>query len=127
MQSVEWMRGWQPNVDVVIDETSRMLLVRAELAGADSESLRVFLDERRLYISGRRARTARLQCGSFMQKEIADGEFMKSIRLPVAVSESEVTATYEDGMLTIALPIALNEYVPAARTEIRMVIKRVLA
>ena len=62
------MCGWQPNVDVVIDESSRTLVVRAELAGADSESLRVFLDGQRLFVSGRRAKTARLRGGSFVQK-----------------------------------------------------------
>ena len=121
------MRGWQPNVDVVIDEGSRTLVVRAELAGADSASLRVFVDERALHICGCRAKSARLSGGSFLQKEIADGEFSKSIRLPVAIAQSEVTATYDDGMLTIALPIAAGEYIPAARTEIRMIVKRVLA
>mgnify|MGYP001183745755 CR=1 FL=1 len=124
---MDWMCGWQPNVDVVIDEGSRTLVVRAELAGADSDSLRVFLDDQRLYISGRRAKTARLRGGSFVQKEIADGDFVKSIRLPVAVAQSEITATYEDGLLTIALPISPHEYIPAARTEIRMIVKRVLA
>jgi len=90
------MCGWQPNVDVVIDESSRTLVVRAELAGADSE-------------------------------EIADGGFMKSIPLPVAIAQAEITASYEDGMLTIALPISADEYIPADRTEIRMIVKRVLA
>ena len=124
---MDWMCGWQPNVDVVIDEGSRTLVVRAELAGADSDSLRVFLDDQRLYISGRRAKAARLRGGSFVQKEIADGDFVKSIRLPVAVAQAEITATYEDGLLTIALPISPYEYIPSARTEIRMIVKRVPA
>jgi HSP20 family protein len=124
---MDWMCGWQPNVDVVIDEGSRTLVVRAELAGADSESLRIYLDDQRLYISGRRAKTARLRGGSFVQKEIADGDFVKSIRLPVAVAQAEITGSYEDGMLTIALPISADEYVPASRTEIRMIVKRVPA
>jgi HSP20 family protein len=124
---MDWMCGWQPNVDVVIDEGSRTLVVRAELAGADSESLRVFLDGQRLVISGRRAKAARLRGGSFVQKEIADGDFMKSIRLPVAIAQAEITASYEDGLLTIALPISADEYMPASRTEIRMIVKRVPA
>jgi HSP20 family molecular chaperone IbpA len=118
---------WEPNADVVIDEAARALVVRVELAGADSESLRVFVDERHLFISGRRADTARLRNGSFLQKEIADGEFVKKIALPVGVQYGEVTATYADGMLTIALPIAATDYIPAARTEIRMIVKRILA
>jgi HSP20 family protein len=118
---------WEPNADVVIDDAARSLVVRVELAGADSESLRVFVDERSLFISGRRADTTRLRSGSFLQKEIADGEFVKKISLPVGVQYGEVTATYADGMLTIALPIAATEYIPATRTEIRMIVKRILA
>lgn len=118
---------WEPNADVVIDDDARSLVVRVELAGADSESLRVFVDERHLFISGRRADTARLRGGSFLQKEIADGEFIKKISLPVGVQYGEVAATYADGMLTIALPIAAPEYIPATRTEIRMIVKRILA
>lgn len=118
---------WEPNADVVIDDDGRTLVVRVELAGADSESLRVFVDERQLFISGRRADTARLRGGSFLQKEIADGQFVKKLALPVGVQYGEVTATYADGMLTIALPIASTDYIPATRTEIRMIVKRILA
>lgn len=118
---------WEPNADVVIDEQALSLVVRVELAGADSDSLRVFVDERHLFISGRRAEGARLRNGSFLQKEIAGGEFLKKISLPVSVQYGEVTATYADGMLTIALPIAAMEYIPATRTELRMIVKRILA
>ncbi|HET9096217.1 MAG TPA: Hsp20/alpha crystallin family protein [Candidatus Baltobacteraceae bacterium] len=118
---------WEPNADVVIDDQARSLVVRVELAGADSDSLRVFVDERHLFISGRRAEGARLRTGSFLQKEIADGEFVKKISLPVSVQYGEVTATYADGMLTIALPIAAMEYIPATRTELRMIVKRILS
>lgn len=121
------MRGaWEPNVDVVVDDEQRSVFVRAEIAGGDSESLRVFVDERFLYISGFRARAARLG-GSYLQKEIADGGFLKRIRLPVAIDYGELTATYADGILTIALPIAPGECIPTARTEIRMIVKRVPA
>jgi HSP20 family protein len=118
---------WEPNADVVIDDVARMLVVRVELAAADSESLRVFVDERHLFIAGRRADSARLRTGSFLQKEIADGEFVKKIHLPVSVQYGDVTANYADGMLTIALPIAATEYIPASRTEIRIIVKRTLA
>lgn len=118
---------WEPNTDVVLDEPARLVLVRVELAGADSESLRVFVDERHLFIAGRRSETARLRAGSFLQKEIADGQFVKKLHLPVAVQYGDVTATYDDGMLTIALPIAVTEYIPATPTELRITVKRILA
>lgn len=118
---------WEPNTDVAIDDQTRTVTVRVELAGADSESLRVFVDERHLFIAGRRAEKARLRGGSLVQKEIAEGAFEKKLRLPVSVQYGEVTATYADGMLTIALPIAAGEYIPVSRTELRIIVKRILA
>jgi HSP20 family protein len=117
---------WDPNADVVLDDCGR-IVVRVELAGADSESLRVFADARTLFISGRRAQTALLSGGTYVQKEIAHGEFVKKVRLPAQIASDDVTATYSDGMLTIALPVAAAEFVPASSTEIRMIVKRTLA
>lgn len=123
------LRGgaWEPNADVIVDEAQSLLVVRVELAGVDSDGLRVFVDERHLIISGRRSDRTRLRGGSFLQKEVPDGQFVKRLHLPVSVAYGDVTATYSDGMLTIALPVAANAYIPATRTEIRMVVKRILA
>ena len=118
---------WEPNADLVIDEAGGRVVVRVELAGVEPESLRAFLDERHLLISGRRADTMRLRDGSLLQKEIPDGEFIKKLHLPVSVQYGEVTATYVDGMLTIALALAATEYIPVMRAEILVKVKRILA
>jgi HSP20 family molecular chaperone IbpA len=115
-----------PNADVVLDDGGERLLVQVEIAGADASALRIFVDARQLIIAGRRGDAARLRQGSLIQKEIEYGEFVKKIHLPVAVQYGDVTATYGDGMLTIVLPVAQTEYVPTARTEIRLIIKRTL-
>ena len=118
---------WEPNSDVFIDEEHDRVVVKVELAGADAENLRVGVDERHLFIIGRRIDGTRFARGSFLQKEIEYGEFVKKIHLPVAVEFQTVSATYGAGILTIALPIAATEYVPTSRTEIRMIVKRTLA
>jgi HSP20 family protein len=115
-----------PNADVVLDEANERLIVQVEIAGADAATLRVFVDERHLIISGRRVDGARLRHGSFLQKEIEYGDFLKKIHLPVAVQYGDVAATYADGMLTVALPIAPAEFIPTVRTEIRLIVKRTL-
>ena len=118
--------GWTPNADVVLDEAEGVLVVRVEVAGADSQSLRVFVDEQYLFISGRRAETARLRSGSYLQKEIPDGAFVKRLPLPAGIAHADVAAEYEDGMLTIRLPLAHPSYRPTSRTEIRLIVKRIL-
>ena len=118
---------FQPNSDVFIDEEHGRLVVKVEVAGADTENLRIAVDERHLIIIGRRIDATRFSRGSFLQKEIEYGEFVKKIHLPVAVEYDTVSATYGSGILTIGLAIAATEYVPTSRTEIRMIVKRTLA
>lgn len=104
------------------------MVVAVELAGADPETLRVEVDDRFLTITGRRAEAVRYRHGSFIQKEIPYGGFAKRVQLPVAVDFlGEATATYHDGMLVIALPISATAYLPAARTEIRLILKRTIS
>ena len=118
---------WAPNTDVFVDEEGARVIVKVELAGADLEHLHVGVDERYLFIVGRRADGPRFAHGSFLQKEIEYGDFVKKIRLPLAVDRDAVSATYGAGMLTIHLPIAPAEHLPTTRTEIRMIVKRTLA
>jgi HSP20 family protein len=115
---------FQPNADVFIDEEGRRLVAVIEVAGADPETLRVGFDERYLVAAGRRLEAARLRCGSFVQKEIAHGEFIRRIPLPVAVEYEGVAATYEDGLLIVVAPIAATAYMPTARTELHVMVKR---
>lgn len=117
---------FEPNADVFVDEERGQVVVKVELAGADPESLRVEVHERGLLISGRRHDLGRVIRGSFVQKEIAFGEFAKRISLPVAVEFGAIAAEYCDGLLIIALPIAATEFIPTTRTEIRMIVKRTL-
>lgn len=115
---------FQPNADVFVDDEGRRLVVVVEVAGADPESLRVGIDERYLVVGGRRFGSGRRRGGSFVQKEIVTGDFVKRILLPVAVEYEGVAASYEDGMLVVVAPLAATAYMPTARTELHVMVKR---
>lgn len=116
--------SFEPNADVFIDDERNAVVVTVEAAAADPDSLRVSIDdERRLLITGHRPRPAR--SGSFVQKEIAYGDFAKRVHLPVAVEYDGAAATFSDGVLTIALGRAQTPYRPTERTEIHMIVKRI--
>lgn len=121
--------GFEPNADVFVDEERGYMVVAVEVAGADPESLRIAIEGQHLQIAGRRSAPSRvLMRGSLIQKEIAYGAFAKRIALPVAVDFlGETTATYADGVLEISLPIAPGAFLPATRTEIRLIVKRTLS
>jgi HSP20 family protein len=116
--------AFEPNADVFIDEEERRVVAVIEVAGATPESLRIAVDERYLLISGRRFEAVRLRRGSFVQKEIAYGDFVKRIHLPVAVEFEGVAASYDDGLLIVVAPIAATAYLPTARTELHIMVKR---
>jgi HSP20 family protein len=116
--------AFQPNADVFVDEESGRVVVIVEVAGAEPDRLRVALDERCLVVAGRRLEVIRRQRGSFVQKEIVRGEFVKRISLPVPIEYEGVAASYEDGLLVIVAPIAATAYMPTARTELHVMVKR---
>ncbi len=119
--------GFEPNADLYLSADGRSLLVNVEIAGAEPAELRVMVEERRLYIIGRRFDRDRAARGSVLLKEIAYGDFVKRLHLPVAVAYDDATASYRDGILTIHLPVSEDSHLPARRTEIRMTVKRIPA
>jgi HSP20 family protein len=116
--------GFEPNADVFIDEEGRRVVIVLEVAGANPDSLRIGFDERCLVVAGQRAEAVRLRHGTFLQKEIVHGEFAKRIRLPVAIEYEGVAASYDDGLLIVVAPIAATAYMPTARTELHIMVKR---
>ena len=116
---------WSPNTDVFVDEDGGRVIVKVELAEADLERLHVGVDERYLFIVGRRTDGTRFTRGSFLQKEIEYGDFVKKLRLPVSVDYQHATASYRDGMLTIRLPVSHSSTLPRHRTEIPMTVTRI--
>lgn len=118
------LASFSPNADVIVDDDGHRVVAIVEVAGADPESLRVVYGERDLVISGRRRERVARRYGSFLRKEIAIGEFVKRIALPVGLEYEHIVATYEDGLLVVSAPIAATAYLPAARTELQILIKR---
>ena len=118
---------FEPNADVFIDEAGERVVVHVEIAGSDGNDLRVSIDDRYLYVSGHRADRGENRSASILRKEILYGEFFKKIRLPLPVDDAGASATYRDGILTIALPLASHDRIPTVTTEIRMTVTRTLA
>jgi len=119
--------GFMPNADVYLSADETVISVNVEIAGAEPTELRVMVEERLLYIVGRRIDRERAARGSVLMKEIEYGDFVKKLHLPVAVAYEEATASYRDGILTIRLPVSEEAPLPTRRTEIRMTVKRILA
>ena len=93
----------------VIDEGDSFV-VRADLPGYDSEDIDVQLAEgRTLTISAEHSEESELDDGRFVQRERRQQSLSRTVTLPEAVTESETSAAYDDGVLTVTLPKATGD------------------
>jgi HSP20 family protein len=93
---------WQPDADVY--ETDSAYVVLLELAGMRGVEIEVTLTEGALFISGRRPELHHEGAVHFHQLGINEGPFQCAVYLPGPVSENDVEAAYDDGLLSITLP-----------------------
>jgi HSP20 family protein len=110
--------GFRPNVDCFHTNEPHALTVVVELPGVDPATVQVIAAERVLLIAGERRRPQ--PAGrQYQQMEIDYGPFRRQVRLAEHVDPERAKATYEQGILTIELPVV--EQPPAAsRVVIRL-------
>lgn len=121
----EWMRSWPfPHGavethwpwlthDVIrIDEfrEDSTLVVRAELPGIDpDQDVELTVSEGTLHIAAQRRVEEKEEGKGYLRRELRYGTLARTLPLPEGVSESDITASYKDGILEIR--IALPETV----------------
>jgi HSP20 family protein len=98
------LEGWFPAVDVYEDK--EQLQVKAELAGLKKEDIEISMQDGYLTLSGERKLEEKQDNGEVRRSERWVGRFHRSISLPCRVDAEKITATYNDGVLTVTLPKA---------------------
>ena len=93
---------WLPSLDV--SETSKEIVVKAELPGLEAKDIDVSLDGNVLTLRGERKQEKEERDESFHRVERSYGSFSRSIRLPADVDHAQIKATYKRGVLKINLP-----------------------
>ena len=97
-------RAFTPEVDVYYCGQPPRAIVKAELAGVDVEEVGLEIRGRQLIIAGeRRAQEAAGRL--YQQIEIAHGPFRRVVELGAEVEADSASATYEDGILRIEIPL----------------------
>ncbi len=93
---------WLPAVDVW--ETESELVLSFDLPGIQEDKISVELDDNVLTVSGERERAQEHSSERFYRFERRFGTFSRSVTLPAGVSESDIVAKYNDGVLEIRVP-----------------------
>jgi HSP20 family protein len=97
-------RGFRPQVDAIRSEDPPELRILVELPGVDPKSIQIVAADNMLLLAGERRRPD--VSGRYQQLEIEYGPFRRRIQLDEPVDPAAASARYENGMLTVVLPIA---------------------
>jgi HSP20 family protein len=96
--------GFSPNVDVYYCGDPQRAVVKVDLAGVELSDVGIEVSARQLAIVGERP-VQETEGRVYQQVEIPSGPFRRVVELQVDVDTERATATYEDGMLRIELPL----------------------
>ena len=97
--------GFSPAVDVYYTGDPPRAIVRADLAGVDPAAIALEIRGRELILSGHRDPEAG-EDRVYQQLEIEHGPFRRVVALGADVDADAANARYEDGILTVELPLA---------------------
>ena len=101
--------GFSPAVDVAYVSDPPRAIVTAELAGVDLDGLELEVQGRTLILAGSRGGQRPQEGDVYQQVEIERGPFRRTVELGADVRAEHARARYEDGMLTVELPLATSE------------------
>jgi HSP20 family protein len=96
--------GFSPAVDVYYASDPPRAVVRADLAGIDPNAVSLEIRGRELILSGHREPEGG-DDRVYQQLEIEHGPFRRVVALGADVDSEAADATYEDGILTVELPL----------------------
>lgn len=93
---------WAPQTDLL--ETDDAFRLRLDVPGMTKEDIDINLQNGTLTISGERTSEQTDEGEEYVRVERAFGTFHRTFRLPDAVDQENIEATYEDGVLSINVP-----------------------
>jgi HSP20 family protein len=113
---------WQPSANwglpLDVSENDDAFIVTASVPGMKPDDMDITISDNVLTIKGEYKADETIEEERYHIRERRYGSFGRSITLPVTVNADEVSANYEDGVLTLTVPKA--EEVKPRRIEVKV-------
>lgn len=93
--------AWTPKIE--LQNTDKALILRAEVPGVEGRDLDVKVSRQSVLIAGE-YRQKPIEKSGRSHSEFRYGQFRRTVELPVAVENQQVSAALKDGILTLTLP-----------------------
>jgi HSP20 family protein len=106
-----------PRLDVT--EEKGKLVVKGEFPGVKKEDIDITLEGDTLKLVAEKKEETVSEEATHHYKERRFGRYSRTMRLPIAVDGDKVTATYDDGLLTLRLPKAVEAEQKETKVKVR--------
>ena len=100
-------RHWLVDAFIPVDEYHEdgTLVIRASLPGIDpAKDVDLTVSDGMLHIVAERHEEETVEKRGYVRRELQHGSFERTLPLPEGVTESDVKATYKDGILEVRVP-----------------------
>lgn len=100
-------RHWLSEAFIPVDEYREdgTLVIRASLPGIDPEKdVELTVSEGMLHIAVERREEETIEKRGYVRQELQHGSYERTLPLPEGVTDTDVEATYKDGILEIRVP-----------------------
>jgi HSP20 family protein len=78
--------------------------IRAQVPGFAPEEVDVTFSEGVLRIQAEHSGESQERAGGWLRREVAYGNYQRAIQLPGDVKEEDISASFENGILTVSVP-----------------------
>ncbi len=93
---------WSPAIDMF--EAENEVVVKAMLPGLKKEDLELSFADDTLTIKGESKLAEETKKKNYYRREIAYGQFLRTIPIPVPVKDDQIEAEFKNGILEVRLP-----------------------
>jgi HSP20 family protein len=93
---------WAPRTDLV--ESEDAYRIHLDLPGMRKDDLTINYQDNQLTVSGERTSDRTDENEEYVRVERSFGHFYRSFTLPRTVNAEDISATYENGVLTVRVP-----------------------
>lgn len=92
------------SLDVDLEDRGDELVLTGDLPGFETEAIDVRVKERTLHVAAEHDETSEAAEGEYVRRERRRSAVSRSIPLPTDVDTEGITATYNNGVLTVRMP-----------------------
>ncbi len=111
--------AWSEGLAVDVYREDGNLVVKAEVPGVTAEELDITVKDDVLIIAGETKAEEDVEEENYIRRERRYGSFCRSFALPAEAEGDKAEAAFEDGVLTVTIPVAEEPREDTVKVEVK--------